>query len=240
MKPNDRPGTDLLGELVLGRRSTGDPEVLAAFAADPELERRWQELSRTARFLDAASDFEASLFREAREGESTPAADANVGRVLREEAQRPRSPWKPWALAIAAGLLLVAWLAFRGRGEPDPGSTYLGGASGAPLLLEPTGTLDSSAAPAFRWAFVPEPGWEGHCEVVLYDDAGSELLRSGEIREPIRGSTWEWRPTGPTAPSQWIDLARNEAFFWQVSTVSNLGAVTSSAPRQVFLAPSER
>jgi hypothetical protein len=240
MRTNDHPGADLVGELVLGKRSPEDPQVRAAFRADPDLERRWKELSRTAELLEAARDFEAAMLAEVRaEGASNPVAEENVGRILREEARRPRANWRHWTLAVAAGLLLIAWISFGGRDEPQ-GKAYLGGhggTGGAPTLLEPVGSLDSGALPTFRWTFAPEAAWEGHCVVVLYDASGSELLRSPEIREPSDGSTWEWRPA---APAEWLDPARTPTFFWQVSSVSNLGEVASSAPQEVRSSPSPR
>jgi hypothetical protein len=241
MRTNDQPGGDLVAELVLGKRSPQDPSVRASFRADPDLERRWKELSRTAELLEAARDFEAAMLAEVRaEGTSSPAADADVGRILREEARRPRADWRHWTLALAAGLLLVAWISFGRRDEPA-GKAYLGGTGATPAPLAPVGTLDASALPSFRWTFAPDAGWEGHCVVVLYDASGSELLRSPEIREPQHGSTWEWAPEAPPVPPvPWLDPALTPTFFWQVSSVSSLGEVASSAPQEVRFSPSPR
>jgi hypothetical protein len=232
------PDADLVGELVLGKRSPDDPQVRAAFAADPELERRWKELRRTARMLDAARDFEAKLLAEVRaENASLPEAETNVARVLREEARRPRADWRHWTLALAAGILLVAWISFRGRGAPEKAPAYLGGTPGTPALIEPGDTLPRDGPVLFRWTFVPAAGWQGHCQVVLYDASGSELLRSPEIRESLRGSTWEWRLPAPAAPSAWHDPAQSSGFFWQVLASSSLGEVAASAPREARFSP---
>ncbi len=227
---------DVLRELLLGERMSDDPGIQDAFAANPELRRRWEEFSRTTRLLNRAAGWERSILEAAAGCAPVPEADANVERVLRDEARRSRWRRRTWMLALAAGLLIVAYLSVRaeraGRSE-EAERGYLGSPEEHPLLVEPLGDLESSELSVFRWTLELASVREGHCRVAVYDEEGNEILRSPEIRAPVDGATWKWRPT----PSELRALREAGAFVWQVSFLPLSGSPASSAPQSVSLQP---
>lgn len=225
---------DVLRELVLGERTSDDPGILDAFAANPELRRRWEEFSRTTRLLNRTAGWERSTLEAAVGSAPLPEAEAAVERVLREAARRSVWRRRTWMLALAAGLLFVAYLSIRaGRNERDPGAErgYLGSPEESPILVEPLGAALSSELSVFRWTLELDSPREGHCRVAVYDDEGAEILRSPEIRAPVDGASWEWRPT----QSEQRTLREARAFVWQVSFLPLSGSPVSSAPQPVSL-----
>jgi hypothetical protein len=112
---------DLLQRLSCGDLEASDPRVRAAFAADPSLRDRYEQLLAAERELVALGQLAAD--REA-VGAAGPAAVASVRALLGGRRTAPRT-WWPWTAAVAAAVLLACWLAWPRREAPGDG--VLGG-----------------------------------------------------------------------------------------------------------------
>ena len=231
---------DLLRELVLGERTVDDPRIVRAFETDPELSRRWMELSETEGLLDGAGELERSVLGSAETAPTHPIAGQRVEATLRRLSRSGWSSLQRIVLGLAAAAVVIFTVQmFRSPSEPAlqdngevaggetsrPGGGFLGAVSVTPELQRPKTAADGFEV--FGWSYDGGADWEGRCQVVVYTEFGEELARSPELLRPDgdgSASAWLWTPT---VEEQEL-MHESGTIVWQVTATPLLGEPVSS------------
>ena len=166
----------LLARLVTGELRRDSAELRERVLASPALARAVEELDELDGALGRVRDEDERLIAAASD-DATDDDARLVAELLRAHRRRPVRRSVVGLTAAAAAVLATGLFVVLGRddGEESAQSAPLGSDS----CVRPRGEVDGDFAPFVVRTELPERWW---MEIVVFDDSGGELLRSGRLR----------------------------------------------------------
>ena len=212
---------ELLLRVTLGELDPCSPEVQAARAGDPQLDRALKETAELMEGLEGLPSPETAILADAAKRSQVPGEELAPSFVRERMGKRVRTP--RWL--TAAMLLLLAtsswWFLSTTEAPPGPGDTIL--SERVFKLLDPIGELGGSetidAVQAFHWQ---DNVTIGTYQVIIHDVAG--ILPAQ--RSPLLSET-TWRLT----PEESERLP--EVFEWEVHWTDGDEQQKSAGPARV-------